>query len=356
MSIYIKFYNPREEISDFTNFINEVYGYNSFLHNKDYVNWWFGSSQSHQNSGEVDILIARDEKRILGMNGYIATELEYKEKRYPFHWMANTIVHPDFRRGLGLKIINEGLSHFPYSGSISFKDISRKILNHLKYNMFGLKKMSRAIARGDTKAFNSLPNKNEILASIKWSERSNKYDGSNIIFLEKADMIKAALLWERVKYRYGLTTCRTARHLIWRYLSHPVGKYFFIGYGKQEIEAVCVFRIEGFPVKGLRIVDTWGLKDAIRPLISFLIAKATDEGVAFVDFFCTSTPDRSTFEDAGCVWLEEDSVGVIPLVMNPVTLRPYNEQIALKLPTELDDIHFDNTYFTRGDSDRDRPQ
>jgi hypothetical protein len=152
-----------------------------------------------------------------------------------------------------------------------------------------------------------------------------------------------------------MTTRRSAEYLDWRYLRHPTGSYRLFGHGDSLPDAVCALRLDGAGIVGARIVDAWGEADALESLLTGVLDWAREAGARFADFFCTGCPDAETFERAGFVWLEGDDAAKVPFLLMPLdATRPYHEQLALRLSVAPPPSYV-QTFFTRGDSDRDRP-
>jgi hypothetical protein len=155
--------------------------------------------------------------------------------------------------------------------------------------------------------------------------------------------------------RYGMTTHRSAEYLAWRYLDHPAGGYRLFGHGEGVPKAVCALRLDGADLVAARIVDAWGETDALASLLSGVLDWAKEAGARFADFFRTGGPDAEAFERGGFAWLEGDEAGQVPFLLMPLdTARPYHEQLALRLSAARKPSYAE-TFFTRGDSDRDRP-
>lgn len=358
MNIHFVRYNPDIHQKEFKQLVKATYNNRSFLLEDDYVQWWFSKAPFRiQPETSSDILLGFYQNNLIAFNCHIATQLQWKGEKTALHWLVNTMVHPDYRRGFGLYLMQESKKVFGNIGTISFNDASRPVLQFLKFNLFDLATMNRAFAPANTTLYRSLPNSLDLRLSLL--EKQFMQHNDDLIALSRDKMDIIADLWKKVGHRYGLTTNRTKAFLQWRYFDHPKGDYKVFVLGKQTINACAIVRIDGQTQKGLRILDVFGEKKQLHPLLMELRKWGGLQQCAFVDFYCTKPVDRECFEKAGFQWLNEEEKSLVPFLLNPLTTKyTFNENLALLFSGESfasSSITFLDTYFTKGDADRDRP-
>jgi len=348
----LRSYDPAADQIALADFAARMYGPASFLCNEGYVKWWFASSPERRSQEPSDVLLACDSGRIVAMNAHIASSVCQDAESRPLVWLANTMVDPAYRsRGLGVRMIEESLRRYENVGSISFRPDAARVLGHLGFELFGLRGMSRAVALLDRAPLEQFLN-DESLRALCVVVGGPSIDLSPVPIEALGDV---EAVWQRVRARYGVSTARSAQLLEWRYFHHPSGSYKLFAHPSTEPRAVAVVRIDGRTLRALRIVDLFGEELAVGELLEHVVAFARERACAFVDFHCTGRFDRGALEQAGFSWLPPERAGSLPTLLNPVELRDYHEQLALRLSPASRLPDYDRTYFTRGDADRDRP-
>ena len=145
-------------------------------------------------------------------------------------------------------------------------------------------------------------------------------------------------------------------YMNWRYFQNPIKYEIYAIQGKTYI----VVRHERFyPTQyfATRIIDLAGLPQYAAELASFIINRSRERRDAFIDFSVTGNYYEQMLKELGFSELTGDYYGALPQVSSPMEYRPNEEFICLgskHFPNIFDDIEFDDLYFTRGDSDRDR--
>ena len=351
MSLTLRSYDPGRDRTAFAEFVRRTYGERSFLLSKDYVGWWFSQAPARNSDEASDVVLAWHDERLAGMNAHIATSTEGLSA--PLYWLANTMVLPEYRsRGVGVLLLRESVRRYANLGSISFRPDAARLLEHTGFSLFEGRRMRRAVAlTGDV---HGAASDREIAQRLERARSERQREGS-LCVLEAADLANVESAWRGMAARYGIATRRSAEYLAWRYSNHPSGSYRLFGHGKGALDAFCALRLDGADIVAARIVDAWGEADALASLLTAVLDWAYEAGTRFADFFCTGCPDVEAFQRAGFAWLEGDEAAQVPFLLMPLdTLRPYHEQLALRLSAGQEPSYAD-TFFTRGDSDRDRP-
>ena len=354
MSLRFEFFDSNKHSTSFSDFVDTTYGSSFFLKSEKYIQWWFGTSPSQRSSKKLNILLAINKDEIIGMNGVILTPLCGHSTIKTIGWLANTMVKAEYRnRGLGMLLVKKSVEKLELSGSISFKPAARNILEYLQYQISN-RQMRRSIIIIDKDKFLSFSN--PLITDIK--VKSSKASTNSFVAREISDsnIEIVSSIWDQCKSRYGITTNRTIDFFIWRYINHPEGKYYFLVPPTDSPKSVAILRIEYVAnrnIKIARIVDVFGFKNQIYPLLESLESWLATKKICYGDFFCNRTPDEEAFEASNFFWMAEGSEGSIPFLFQPLTLGvSYSEGIAIKTSNNL---NIEQMYITRGDSDRDRP-
>lgn len=176
--------------------------------------------------------------------------------------------------------------------------------------------------------------------------------------------------WNTFYYTYiatkTISVSRNYEFLNWRYLKHPTFEYLV--YTVQDhvgnYEGLFVARVERIvndTAKIMRIVEFISKnQDASITLANKIVEIGTEEDVLFADFYCTTDMFNFGLESVGFKkeYTSEDDKLVLPSRFNPIDLSVVNlnAQISFygKKVRNLNLLN-NNIYFTKGDSDQDRP-
>ncbi|MDY8045199.1 hypothetical protein UY416_02675 [Paenibacillus polymyxa] len=163
-----------------------------------------------------------------------------------------------------------------------------------------------------------------------------------------------------------ISVSRNYEFLNWRYLNHPTFKYLV--YTAQDkvgnYEGLLVARVENIvnnTAKILRIVEFIAKnQDASIALANKVVELGTDEAVLFADFYCTTDMFNFGLESVGFKkeFTSDDDEIVLPSRFQPVDLSVVNLNALISFHgKKIKSLNLlnNNIYFTKGDSDQDRP-
>lgn len=352
---------------DLCDLVRLTYGPDYFMLDRRYFDWWYRDSPSNWEDG-YRFLVATHGGKLIGLSGQIANAFRIRGKTYPGTWYTNGMIHPDYRGlGIGKKLYASATEFVEVAGAISYNAPACTLLVSAGFEAFGQRRMRRAIyllRPGDAERYLPCADRATMSGMRKHFGRTGECLDQDVGLPVGELTAGFDTLWQRVRERYTVTTERTRKHISWRYLKHPAGRYHVIPYYSDGDNltpaAVGVVRLESEePTRVARIVDVWGSADSIEPLLGKLLGFAAREGAVLADFFCTSWPDREAFEKAGFYILDETRACCVPYLFSPVkSSTEYNEQIALwaRDAAIVSGLGYEDVYFVRGDSDRDRPQ
>jgi hypothetical protein len=156
---------------------------------------------------------------------------------------------------------------------------------------------------------------------------------------------------------------KDAGYLRWRYLDHPRFRYevYFASDEAGRIAGCTVYRIAHIPQRScrvLRIVEFLGEGAVGDELAGHLASTADAQGVAFSDFYCTSSAPAAPLARQGFV-PEADVPLAIPSLLQPVDFSRRSLTAAFHVQSSIvrdsSSLVGEGLYFTRSDGDQDRP-
>ncbi len=163
-----------------------------------------------------------------------------------------------------------------------------------------------------------------------------------------------------------ISVSRNYEFLRWRYLKHPTFKYLVYTVQNKvgDYEGLLIARVENIAnntAKALRIVEFISKnQDASIALANKIVEIGTKEGVIFADFYCTTDMFNFGLDLVGFKkeFISDEDRLVLPSRFQPVDLSVVNLNALIsfygKKVRSLNILN-NNIYFTKGDSDQDRP-
>ncbi|RIX52044.1 hypothetical protein D3P08_13785 [Paenibacillus nanensis] len=163
-----------------------------------------------------------------------------------------------------------------------------------------------------------------------------------------------------------ISISRSFAFLNWRYINHPTFNYLVYTAQDQagNYEGLLVARVESIvngTAKILRIVEFISKnQDASIALANKIVEIGTKEAVLFADFYCTTDMFNFGLESVGFKreFTSDDDKIVLPSRFQPVDLSVVNLNACLSFygkKVRKMNLLNNNIYFTKGDSDQDRP-
>ena len=327
-------------------------------------------------SEKLSVLIAHDAGTWLGMLGVIQVGVCVNGERISGAWLTSWLTLPESRsEGLGRRLMQEVLLGFEMVGGLGGNDLFQRILGASGFDIWD--SIPRWVRVINPSALESL---------LGWEEPSNirnleerlalqatlthpKPTGKRSTTLRVVDWSEdAAFRWDQAwKERIApciVGTWRDAEYLRWRYLEHPRFDYVLRlaeDSSSGALRGLLVYRIEAVRdrlEKVIRVVEFLCDEAAGSLLSAALIEEGEDAGVAFADFYCTSRTFAESLEKNG--FLEETLPNRLPELFQPLEFTHSTFTAALRVrPSVSADNHAffrsNNLYFTRSDSDQDRP-
>jgi hypothetical protein len=337
-------------------FIDKAYGKNYVLTDKIFLHWFLKKNRKYET------IIAVDGKTIVGTYGALQVPLRVNDSVYDLCWWVSGIVLPEYRnQGIGKNFIKISLDKFDVCGGLGFNQNVRR--NYVRFGLkqFGFKTLRRFALFINIDSYLLIREKfrEEMKRLLLISKDSRKIDYP----IENLKSFTNSVIrcFDGMKHHVKVNTHRTPEYLNWRYIKNPKIQYECSAVlDDRKYKAYVVSRHERFyPTKlfATRIIDLIGEPEYASDLIAHEINKALQRNDAFLDFSFTGNFYEKILEHHGFSEILGDHYGALPLVSTPMEYRENEEFICLgskRFPSLFDDIEFNDLYFTRGDSDRDR--
>jgi len=366
-----------DEYSDISTFINQYWKKNhAYTRNKKLFDWTFLNNPAW-NELSYSISIATESDSIVGMLGTIPFELNIYGQPYKACWLVNWLLIPEARKGrVGLSLLNLFSKNYSYD-TISFgiNDRVARLYAALKWqHMPTIPRMVWINPRHSDDAENLLieTNPSNTISEIREYIRKHttKVKGINFLSINVIDNIKAKD-WDSFGWKiWSLKTVgcsRNYQYLKWRYFEHPVYQYQTrmvtegtnIGLIIWRVETTTKANLSGHLEQYLpiaRIVEFLPTSDnnALHLLYEFI--KFSDSlGVIAGDFYCYNEEICQILNRLGFLTSTTHTGVVLPNFTQPVANGGVIRSAINIAKNHNIDANAPAWYWTRSDSDQDRP-
>lgn len=263
---------------------------------------------------------------------------------------------------VGLELLNSVLPRYPVlvgAGASMASQITTRRLRHLRVHP-----LNRLVAIIDPGASASLSfNKGDHTLPFLRSMTPPRTP-KTLPAAQEVDRFDAHYdaAWNAMWPRLQLTADKNARYMAWRYLRHPRFRYRVLHCTAASGSAYFVWREEQVPDGPVvaRLCEAIGATEAIAECAPALIKAWRDTpGLAFGDFYCSNDAVCAALLDGGFIHALPMPDLDLPRLFSP--LAPDSRKTlyfwlsyASSVPF-APRLEFGRTYFTKGDSNQDRP-
>ena len=313
------------------------------------------------------------EGKLCGMLGVICVDFCADGQQYPGGWLTQWIVPAAERtHQLGLKLLNFVTCEIDgMIGTLGGNRLTMGILRALRFHTVDA--VPRWIRPGDPEALARL---------LEAADQSGLVDASAARRTHRSPAVEpspdeleiatysdvSAATWDQAwLQRFAPRvrgTWRDAEYLQWRYLDHPR-----LAYDAQvaiaadgQAHGLLVTRLQQVqdrPERVLRIVELLADERAEIKMAEAVATRADEAGVAFCDFYCTSSAAADALERAG--FMKELITDVaLPSLFQPLDARRSALTGAFHINSSIafdsrEYFNSERVYFTLSDADQDRP-
>ena len=360
-----------------TSFIDQYWKKNhSYTQNKELFDWTFFKNPSWEESG-YSISLAIEDDSVLGMLGIIPFNLNIYGKSHKACWLVNWLLIPNARKGrTGLNLLYLFTRKYGYD-TISFgiNDTIARLYSALKWQEMPV--LPRMVWINPNYTHKIIPllsdlNINEDTSAIKKyvQDRATDISETTAETLDLLELIQSGKWdingWGRWKLK-TIGCSRDLKYLNWRYAQHPVYHYETRAIMDGIKIGLIIWRIEN--VKGLvvgnKLTDNFTMarivefiptsKDNGRALLSEFIRHSNQHNVKAADFYCYNKQICQLLSELGFFVSKNYSGVQLPNYTQPLDLGT-----AIRSSIKIADAHkvdanSNDWYWTRSDSDQDRP-
>jgi len=337
-------------------FMARVYGASYILHAcEPLFRWQFGGT-AEAPPDTFHLKLALLDGEVVGCLGYIPVEATIAGRVVRAAWLANWMVDPDQRRlGLGPLLMREVTNQFEVTLNLGPNQDARTVLVKMGWTEVGPLTRYVAVLDRETAALLTESGRLDWPATKAPPAAPDAVDVQPIKVFEP----EATALWDRLASTLGGGTRRSAEYLNWRYARHPLWAYRcfearesgrLVGFAVYHVEAV-----RDLPVKVGRLVELVATPPAAEALLRATLQDARTQGVALVDFFCSSPLAAAALLVHDFLPGHEPPVAQLPMLFQPIDRRRTAIQLLAylaKMPTAAGVADW---YVTKGDGDQDRP-
>jgi len=366
-----------EEYSNISSFINQHWKKNhTYTRSKELFDWTFRDNPAWNELG-YSISIAIESDSIVGMLGTIPFELNVYGQNFRACWLVNWLLIPEARKGrVGLNLLNLFSKNYGYD-TISFgiNDTIARLYAALKWQyMPAIPRMvwinSKNIENAEKLLIETNPNINITEIREYISKHKTTLKEINSTSINPIDQIKSGDWdnngWEN--WRYKTVGCsRDAKYLKWRYFEHPIYQYETrmiadganIGLIIWRVETTSKANLNGqleeyFPIA--RIVEFLPISDSnALDLMSEFIKHSDTLGVIAADFYCYNEEICQILNRIGFLTSNIHTGVVLPNYTQPLANGGDIRSAIYLAQGHKIDANAPAWYWTRSDSDQDRP-
>jgi len=348
----------------------------AYAHSKELFDWTFKENPAWNKQDCYSFSVAVDKGSIIGMLGAIPFKLNDHGKTINACWLTNWIVLPEVKGGKGLALLNL------FSKEHGFDTVSFGINNKVAslYAALGWQEM-QPIARMEWISPFKIDSAEDLIrmtnpAACDDTIREYIAQASAVTYTNDQPEARSlnevdAATWNRkgwnIWIKKTIGCAREYAYLNWRYLHHPVYQYETRVVVEDDRLGLIVWRSEITRkvdlngecenyVSFIRIVEFLPVSDAnARNLMSICLFDGAKEGAVAADFYCYSAELMQTLKRIG-FFISDDTSGVcLPNHTQPIA-QGSNIRSTIKVFSDKGHAHQDTEwYWTRSDSDQDRP-
>ena len=344
-----------EHLADVQRFLARVYRPDYVLRiNEALFGWQFGRSPE---SGQYTLKLALIDGKIIGCLGYIPIEVSLGEHPARGAWVANWMVDPKKRRlGLGPLLMREVVRQHEVTLNVGPNRDARDILTRMGWTDFG--DLNRYVCVLDVEATATLTETGRLEWPVEASLQEESLQATTVRLVKRFSD-DATQLWDRVWGKSAAGTRRSAEFLNWRYAHHPVFDYrLFEAHYRGRLSGFAIYHVEqvrDMPVRVGRIVDLVCEAEVEESLLRVVLDDARSQGVALLDFFCSSQRFSTLMAQHCFLPGEDEAVAQIPILFQPIDHRRTGIPFMAYLGNFPDATRSLDWYVTKGDGDQDRP-
>ncbi len=327
------------------------------LINNDLFHWQFGEAPAGKED-EYHIKLALINGEVVGCLGYIPIEVSLGGQVVRGAWLANWMVGLEQRRlGLGPLLMREVTRQFDVTLNVGPNQDARDLLSRMGWIDFG--ELARYVCVLNVQAARALTE----TGKLEWPPGAlpGEWEPPQATAVSLVDCFsdEATQLWDTVWGTRSAGARRSAEFLNWRYADHPVFNYRLLeAHTNERLSGLAVYRVEqvrDLPTRVGRIVELISEADVERELLRAVLSDAQSQGVAVLDYFCSSQRFCEVLTQHGFLSSEDEITSQIPVLFQPIDRQRTGISFMAHLSNVPDVSKAHDWYVTKADADQDRP-
>jgi len=379
MTIQVRYLNYGE-YNRVANFLDRYWANNhAYVKMPQLFEWTFGS-HSYWDRDTYSFAIAENESEVVGILGGVPFLFNSCGRTSYGMWLANWMVRPSDRHGRCALTLLKQFARHPFDTTIAFginRDVMRiyqamqwKVVEDIPRYLFVLPEATERMIYLLTRAYPDweIQRAQSLTKAVTLTDFQDTPTSDNQFSPPEFDY------WDKYTWaKFALETTgasRNSAYLKWRYLSHPLFKYFFITAPEGDRIGLAVWRLETIrqaTPDGFKDLDIIGRlvefmpvsKHNCKTLLTLLVSDLYHHGAMGADFYCYHGRIGAWLNQAGI-----NEVGLypsgrsIPARFQPLEAKGGQIMSAVSCQAESPCYPFSPDccwYWTKSDADQDRP-
>lgn len=312
----------KSDYREFKKYIAGAFHKKYILGDSRYIDWQYKNS----------LYLLRAGSKIVGHFGF--RDLKYKVggQSKIVRVLINLFVSEKFRAfGFGAMLIKKVLENSFFALVAGYRLPAMKVFKHYKSNW----------QEGILERYIGLPNK-----VLKKS-----FLGVEVKPLKVFQKKEINNFWKKVRGQFPVTLERNYEYLSWRFVKNPFLHYQILGARQNgKLLGILIWRVDGVGQYQMgRIVDFIADKKIAVPLLNIFLLELKNRKIKFGEFLLSGNSYKKELKSAGFFNAAGTKFEKYPVLLNPVSFKRHNINIAHTLGMD-----FNNCYFTKAEGDQDR--
>jgi len=359
------------EVPEVMEFFNRHWQAGHILsHDESLLRWQFGSPAGHTLDGDLSILLARENGRLIGTLGLIPVDFSIHGETVPGVWLAMLRSLQDGATpGTGMKLMAAARNlPFAAAGTLGMNETVVRLFRFFGYRPVVTQRHIAILDRAAAAALAGIAEEARLPSTQPGTaEPTGESGGFTILALASGEALPAAWddVWSRELAPRMAGAARDRAYLDWRFAYHPRFAYRrLLAVRNGRPAGLAIFRHETVrdqPVTVVRLAECLGDADAQAVLAARVLEEARAAGAAFVDAQTGPATLQTGLERGGFRRLSVEEASTIPQFFQPL-LRGTSGTLrgAFWANAELRERYgaFEETpslLLTGADCDQDRP-
>lgn len=319
----------KSDHTEFKKYITEAFHKKYILGDPRYLDWQYKNS----------LYLLKADNKIIGHFGF--RDLKYKvgSRSKTVRVLINLFVLEKFRTfGFGTMLIKKVLGNFWPALVAGYRLPAMKVFGRYKPDW----------KEGILERYMAIVNK-----ATKYEINTNIRKKSSVTISKPKNFNKKEIneWWKKIRRQFPVTIERGYDYFAWRFFYHPFFDYRILSARRNnKLSGILIWRPDGErKYKMGRIVDFIAEKESAAELLKAFLYELRKEKIKFGEFLLSGNFYKPALRSAGFFDVRGTRFENYPVLLNPVSFKRHNINIAHTLGAG-----FENCYFTKAEGDQDR--